>query len=230
MSNVFKKNKFTNVSNILPKVVEKLGLDRRLNEQALFYLWPSILDKAYADRSIPLYIDAQHVLLIAVEDSSTAQELSFIKPKLIKKLKEVGKQLDLKIEGIRFDLKQFHQARKQLLEKNENVMIKRAAITTPELQALELTQAECDEIELFKSEIKKVVDIKSSNNLAENEAFSKRLVNLIETQMRLKKWHKSQNLPFCKQCYEPVFQTGVLLCHYCLQQKQTESQYDNKAE
>ena len=229
MSNIFKKNKFTNVSNILPKVVEKLGLDKRLNEQALFYLWPSILDEPYSSRSLPLYIDTQNVLLIAVEDSSTAQELSFIKPKLIKKLKEIGKQLDLKIEGIRFDLKQFHLTRKQRLERKESIVIKTTGISDSELQAIKLTQAECDEIEHFKGEIKKTADVKPSN-MAENEAFSTRLVNLVEKQMRLKKWHKSQNLPFCKQCYEPIFQTGVLLCLYCLQQKQTGSQYDNKYE
>ncbi len=226
MSRLFKKNKFANISNILPKVVEKLGLDRRLNEQALFYLWPSILDEIYASRSIPLYIDTQNILLVAVEDSSTAQELSFIKPKLIKKLKEIAKQLDLKIEGIRFDLKQFHLARKQQLEKFETSAIAKAVIEEAELKAFNLTQAESDEIEHFKAEIGRVIDSEPLS-MANSKGFPERLVNLIEKQIRLKKWHKSQNLPFCKQCDEPLFQMGVLLCHYCLQQKQTGSQYDN---
>jgi hypothetical protein len=229
MSNLFKKNKFTNINNILPKVVEKLGLDKRLNEQALFYLWPSILDEVYASRSIPLYIDSQNILLIAVEDSSTAQELSLIKPKLIKKLKEIAKQLDLKIEGIRFDLKQFHQARKQRLDIFESGAIAKAVVEDTELKAFNLTQAESDEIEHFKVEIGRAIDGEPPT-MAYMKSFPERVVNLIEKQIRLKKWHKSQNLPFCKQCDEPLFQMGVLLCPYCLQQKQTGSQHDNNEE
>ncbi len=227
MSSVFKKNKFTNISNILPKVAEKLGLDRRLNEQALFYLWPSILEEVYASRSIPLYIDNNYFLLVAVKDSSTAQELSFIKPKLIKKLKEVAKQLDLKIEGLRFDLKQFHSVRQQQLEKLETDAIINAA--EEELKAFSLTRAESDEIQHFKTEMERVMALEPLS-VPNTSALPERLVNLIEKQIRLKKWHKSQNLPFCKQCDEPLVQRGVLLCHYCLQQKQTGSQYGNKHE
>jgi hypothetical protein len=219
MSSLLKKNKFTNISNVLPQVVEKLGLDRRLNEQALLCLWPSLVSETNAKHSLPLYIDAQNVLLVAVQNSATAQELSFIKPKLINKLNQTACSLGLKIKGIRFDMKQFHSLQKDDRDISCAITV---GFNLEEAQALPLNDSERDEIEFFKGEIIKGLGAQTLQNI-ESMQFSQRLINLIEKRIRLKKWHKNQNLPFCKQCQEPLFRTGVLLCHYCLQ-KQIQTQ------
>lgn len=222
MADVFKKKKFTNIGNIMPTVVDKLGLDRHFNQRAFLDLWPTVVDKVLAEHSTPLYIDRQAVLLVAVKDSSTAQELSFIKTKLLKNLKELGKPLGIKVENIRFDLKQYHNTQQEPVQcKQSNY--KKIEIAVSELQELILSRSEYDEVENFKEEIKAVIDEKSFKN-EQDDAFCQRLSNLIEKRIRLKKWHKSQNLPFCKQCREPIFQKGVLLCHYCVQEKQTQPQ------
>jgi hypothetical protein len=221
MSNVFKKNKFTNISNILPKVVEGLGLDRRLNEQAFFCLWASLVDEVYINRSIPLYIDQQNVLIVAVENSSTAQELSFIKAKLVEKIRQIAPQFGLTIDGLRFDLKQYNLAKQQRLKNtsvqninNENISLD---AENEQLKALVLTDAELKEISNFREAMEGAASNLEHLGLERGDLIAERIVSLMEKRLRLKKWHQSQNLPFCKLCHEPLFQPAHELCHYCLQ-------------
>src|SRR5579883_1385125 len=105
-----KKSKFTNVSNVLNTLVTKLGLDRRLRERALMNLWPIVAGDTFALNTRPLFIDYENNLVVSVRDASTAQELSFHKRQLASKLKAAGRGTGITIEGIRFDLKHFHQA------------------------------------------------------------------------------------------------------------------------
>jgi len=225
MSNMFKKSKFTNIGNILPTVLEKLGLDRRLNETALFSLWTSLVDEIYVNRSIPLYIDASNILLVAVEDSSTAQEMSFFKPKLLEKLKRVAPQLGLRIDGLRFDLKQFYAAKQERIDSAANKNISKdkigLSIKERELEAIILTEEEVNEISNLKAALHGIASHPEQSNIEPAGLFTKRIVDLVERRLRLNKWHKSKNLPFCKQCGEPVFESAAILCHYCIQLKQT---------
>ena len=66
-----KKAKLAGINAILPMVVTKFGLDRRLQEQALFSLWTSLVNPVYSSRSIPIYVDDQDILVIAVENPSS---------------------------------------------------------------------------------------------------------------------------------------------------------------
>ncbi len=225
MSNPFRRNKFTNIGNILPKVVEKLDLDKRLNEQALFCLWPSLVDEIYAERSIPLYIDESNNLIVAVKDSSTAQELSFAKSKLIQKLKSIAPQFGLTMNGLRFDLKQYNLAKQLQEEKysqkigNENTY---AHIKNEQLKDLVLTEDELTQINDFRIAMEKAA-LNLEQFCSEGQTvISIRVANLMEKQLRLKKWHKSQNLPFCKSCNEPLYQPKIEFCHYCVQIKQSQ--------
>ena len=224
MSKVFKKNKFTNISNVLPRVAADLGLDKRLNEQAMFCLWSSILGETYAVRSIPLYIDGQNNLIVAVEDSSTAQELSFLKPKLIKKLKELGVQFGLDIDGLRFDLKQFAAVRKQRADASQYPTVSgdniALGIKNEQLSNINLSQEELDEIQAFKDAMSNATLVLQELSQKGGDLIAQRVANLVEKRLRLKKWHKSNNLPFCNLCQEPLFQMDVILCPYCLQHKQ----------
>ncbi len=99
------KSRFTNINNILPKVLTQYGLDKRMYEHALFSLWPSIVDEIYACRSAPLYLDSNNILVITVKDSSTAQEFSFLKPSILKKMQQIALTLGLTVNEPAFRFK-----------------------------------------------------------------------------------------------------------------------------
>jgi len=102
------KSAFTSISNVLSEIVGQLGLDRRLKEQTVLNLWPMIVGDAFATKTRPLFIDNQNILVIAVQDASTAQELSFFKREITNKLKQAGAGTGVTIAGLRFDLKHYH--------------------------------------------------------------------------------------------------------------------------
>jgi hypothetical protein len=102
------KSAFTSISNVLNEVMGRLGLDRRLREQTLLNLWPVIVGDAFASKTRPLFIDNQNILVIAVQDASTAQELSFFKREITNKFKQAGVGTGVNIAGLRFDLKHYH--------------------------------------------------------------------------------------------------------------------------
>src|SRR5579883_2844975 len=74
-----KKNGLETVNKLLPDVLSKLGLDRRLKEHAAMQIWISLLPGAILERSRPLFIDSQRNLVVAVADASVGQEISLLK-------------------------------------------------------------------------------------------------------------------------------------------------------
>ena len=205
------KAKFTTVNTIMPSLIVKLGLDRRMQEQALLSLWPSLVDPIYASRSMPLYIDEQNILVVAAENGSTAQELSFHKTKLLTQLQQIGIGLGLTIKGMRFDLKRFSQA--QNSEKHakalQNKPIEPVVPPDSELIAFTLTEVE----------LKEIANLKKNLDAASSTEWSERIANLVEKKLRLKKWCIQNNMPTCEQCGEPLspscHQLNIKLCPYC---------------
>ncbi len=96
------------ISGILDNVAARLGLRRRLAESALMEFWSVTIGQPWAGRSRPLCIDKEGQLVVAVSDSSTAQELTFMKAEVLAKLQEAAKALGVRLTGIRFDLKRFY--------------------------------------------------------------------------------------------------------------------------
>jgi hypothetical protein len=174
------KAKLASINTVLPSLVAKFGLDRRLQEQALFSLWPSLVDPIYANRSIPIFIDEQRLLVIAVENGSVAQELSFLKTKLLAKLQPLALALGFTIKGMRFDLKSFSKySQKENITLPSSNEVKNLP-SQEDLSALELTVSEKEELEALQEGLNK----DCPNYLRD------RILTLAEKSMRLKKWHR----------------------------------------
>ena len=105
-----KQANFATMSNLMNKLVVKLGLDQRLKEHALMYLWPSVVGETFATNSRCLFIDNERKLVVSVKDASVGQELSLLRREILRKMQIAAHNLGVKIEGIRFDMKHFHHA------------------------------------------------------------------------------------------------------------------------
>jgi hypothetical protein len=217
------KSKFAPINTVLPSVIAKLGLDRRMQEQALFSLWPSLLDPIYASRSMPLYIDGQGILVVAAQNGSTAQELSFLKAKLLVQLQPIGTELGLTIKGMRFDLKRFSRADngEGHSEPFKNEPVDKTAPAAAELAAFTLSEAELNEIAGLKEKLEVILGVLhlEAGSDSQFNQLAGRIAYLVEKKLRLKKWYVQENMPVCEQCGEPLSQScrelNITLCPCC---------------
>ena len=87
-------------SQLVPQVMKKLGLEQRLRESQVFFLWPEIVGAEVARHAQP--VSLRHGLLdVTVDHPVWLQELSrYYKPLMLQKVQErVGKKT---VRDIRF--------------------------------------------------------------------------------------------------------------------------------
>jgi hypothetical protein len=233
------KSTFINVGNVLNKIVDKLGLDRRLREQALVSLWPCVAGETFAQKSRPLFVDYENNLVVSVRDAATAQELGFFKREIINKLKKLAQSTGIKIEGLRIDLKHYHQQETNEQRANasgedilsgvgQNLFKRPGSIIKPD-------QASLDQIELSESELAELVQLQSnleqnltaSGDLDDEQIgqLSQRISKIAAREIRLIKWQNTNGCPICSRCHLPASQlhTKLKLCPYCyLKQERQE--------
>jgi hypothetical protein len=217
------KGKFTEINNILPRVLNDLGLDRHLHEQSLFSLWPSLLEDVYASRSKPLYIDNQGILVVAVENGSTAQDLSFLKAKLLEQLQHFASGLGLSIKGMRFDLKHFPRSDSSEIS-TKSASVEYFAKPVPpdnELAEIKLDEEEINEILYLKQKLRVALEKVAAkrNDNTYSSQMVERITYSVEKKLRVRKWYVLKNMPICKRCAEPLPQSpqhlNRMLCSYC---------------
>lgn len=206
------KPQLSPVDKVLPEVLSRLGLDRRLKEHSLMQMWLSIAPAPIAERSRPLFIDSQHNLVVTVSDASVAQEISLMKNQLIPHLSRVAKTLAIPFAGIRIDLKHFHQP-KQVEE------------ATPAEPLPIPGEKELYELHLSKYDNGLIQDL--SNKLQEEKAppeIAAKVLKTFEHQLRLTQWRKLNGYPICRHCSNPVFRLhekgGNKLCFNCMMQSE----------
>ncbi|PWT97788.1 MAG: hypothetical protein C5B53_07585 [Candidatus Melainabacteria bacterium] len=233
-----KKSKFTNIGNVLNTVVSKLGLDRRLREQALMNLWPIVAGDTFALNTRALFIDYENNLVVSVRDASTAQELSFLKRQITEKLKAAGRGAGITIAGIRFDLKHFHQAgpraesashagARRDLPEGEAFFLSFSS-NSPDPKSLEeivLTANEINEIGQLKSEIERNSRLFLEHATEEEiGTLSLRIAKIAERELRLKKWQELNGFPACQDCGAPSnrLHTQARICAYCYLKKNAD--------
>lgn len=185
------KTGLSKLDKILPRVLRKSGLERRLREHALFSLWPSIVGEVLAQRSRPLYVDLQSNLVITVSDSAVAQEIQFARMQLLQKLIPFSKASGVDIKGLRVDLKHYyHKDEPQPAEEQ---------VTLPDpdenaLKKIELGPSQLQMLEELKAELEPAAEG------SKQEGINKRILMMYETQLRLGVWRKSRGFPVCEQC------------------------------
>ena len=91
----------TPLAQVLEKMLEKKGLGGKLAQYALFEEWEKIVGASLAAKTEPLKIQG-HQLVIGVEHSTWIQELQFMKPKLLEKIREMFPETTIK--DLRFSL------------------------------------------------------------------------------------------------------------------------------
>ncbi|MBX9571325.1 MAG: DUF721 domain-containing protein [Candidatus Obscuribacterales bacterium] len=206
------KPQLSAVDKVLPDVLSRLGLDRRLKEHSLMQMWLSIAPKPIAERSRPLFIDSQHNLVVTVSDASVAQEISLMKNQLIPHLSRVAKTLALPFAGIRIDLKHYHQPKE--LE------------PAPAEEPLPMpSEKDLYDQHLTKYDNGLIQDL--SNKLAEEKTppeIAAKVLKTFEHQLRLAQWRKLNGYPICRNCSNPVFRLhekgANKLCFNCMIQSE----------
>lgn len=199
-----RKNKnFTNLSNVLPKVMRALGIDKRLREHTFIKLWPHIVGEPFASRARPLFIDYEGNLVVAVKDAVVGQEFGFARAEVLKKLRHTARGLNIEINGLRFDMKRFFEGQD---EQMQEAYEKRLPVPTEhDLEVMELS-----------AEDSALVSAVGANN-TEGEAFLNRMRSLYEKELRLKRWREAHGYPHCNYCGEVTgrLHGTDLICALC---------------
>ncbi len=223
------KAKFTNVGRVLDDVVRGLGLDRRMKEQALRQMWPTLVGEPFHDKTRVLFIDSEGNLVVSVRDGSTAQELTFAKRSVLTKIRPAVKALGLSIKGMRFDLKHYFDkielAMGSRADTNMNNDSSDAYPTeTPdedELNRIELSDREQREIDELSVALR-AAGFVTPGASEQSESRSQRIAKAFERQLRLINWRHSKNFPSCSKCNYPTtnLHTKIRLCAECYLEEQ----------
>ncbi len=202
-----KQRSFASLNNVLSKLVAKLGLDKRLKENALFGLWPVIIGDFFASQSRPLFIDSDHNLVVSVKDAAVGQELSLMKRDIVLRLKRAASALGITVTGVRFDLKHYHNSvnsDKDLpgLDTPERTA-QLPVPTDQELAEIDLSTEELGQLALVAQELSEIKTTRE-NALVQEINLTTRMAALCEREIRLRKWRLIHGYPKCANCAEPV--------------------------
>ncbi|MCD6098843.1 DUF721 domain-containing protein [bacterium] len=81
------------IRDILERILKRYGLKRRVEEFETVLVWDDVVGEQVSRHAVPIKIE-KGVLFVHCESASWRQEISFLKPDLIKKLnKHLGKKL-----------------------------------------------------------------------------------------------------------------------------------------
>ena len=100
---------FNSVEQILTQLSQQPGWEKFREYRQLLKCWNSTVNQTTAEHTRPLYI-ARQVLWVAASSATRAQELSFQRYTLLKRL---NKQLPFTLKDIRFSSSQWHQTQQQ---------------------------------------------------------------------------------------------------------------------
>ncbi len=196
------------VDKVLPDVMQNLGLEKRLREHALMQVWETLLPRALAERSRPLFIDHQQNLVVAVSDASVAQELSLMKGKLIQSLAATARSLGLELRALRLDMKNFHRAQDE-------------PEPPVELRLPQPSDRDLLEFELGEHDKQLIVELskKLSEDPLNSGHFDEKALRAFETQLKLLEWRRRNGYPCCQRCSNPVLRLHLIgaykLCFNC---------------
>ncbi len=87
------KQPASGMDKLIPHVMKRLGLEQRLQQSQVFFLWPNIVGADVARHAQPVAL-RKGMLIVAVDHPVWLQELSrYHKPLLLQKVqKSIGKQ------------------------------------------------------------------------------------------------------------------------------------------
>jgi hypothetical protein len=184
------------IAVIVEKTLKKLPQAKKIKEQMLLDVWPSVVGEAVAMRSCPLYIE-QGQMLVLVQDSVWAQHLSMQRKKIVSALNNRVKTNILK--DLRF------QADGRVIQHNRIVGL------LPETGHWQDGQVEPEERAVLKQMI---ADAVLTDDLQEV------LLAYFIKQKKKKNWLFSKGFIPCKRCGSPLLpqseEGSLKICYCCL--------------
>jgi hypothetical protein len=205
------RRNFSTISKVLPQLLRKLGLDKRLKEQTFINIWPHIVGEPFGSLSRPLFIDHERNVVIAVRDASTGQEMTFAKPQLLKAIRQAARGVGIEITGMRFDLKRFY-------EKSPDDIPE--ILPDPANKLPEPTAEDLAAIVLRPEHLNEIVALGNSFLEAQPDAAESlvsRVKALYEKELRIRLWRDSRGFPHCSQCGDVTARLHgtALICAQC---------------
>jgi predicted nucleic acid-binding Zn ribbon protein len=94
-----KDRKFAKIGELLPQILNKLGLDQRFKEQQVLDFWPAVVGEELAARTRATRVE-NGILYVHVDHGAWMQELHFIEKELLRKLR--ARSPGVKLNSIRF--------------------------------------------------------------------------------------------------------------------------------
>lgn len=196
---------FNSVEQVLNQLETQPGWESFRQHRQLLKCWDRTVNQKIAQHTRPLYINRQ-ILYIATDSAARAQELSFQRYTLLKRLNQ---QLTFKIKDIRFSSSQWHQKTYQQTERT-------ILFTISDLQKT-------------KAKANSTTGSSSSQKNRESEAKG----NIISPQQKAKNavldWlkRKERRTPafFCPKCQAATSKEEIArwnLCHHCIAQQWLE--------
>ena len=196
---------FNSVEQILTRLEQQPGWEKFKEYRQLLKCWNSTVSKTTAEHTRPLYI-ARQVLWVAASSASRAQELSFQRYTLLKRL---NKQLPFSLKDIRFSSSQWHQTQQP---KNQPVIfnISRQQKSKVDLASNITSQGASD----FPKET--LCEDRISSSTTAKDAARRWLKTLKQN---------SSSLPSCPNCHSYTPKEEIErwnLCHHCVAAKWSE--------
>jgi len=189
---------FDSVEKILNQLEQQPGWEKFRLHRQLLKSWDSIVSPKIAQNTRPLYVN-RGVLWVATKSAARAQELSFQRYSLLKKL---NRKLPYSVKDIRFSSSQWHQ-------KNEDKQSLKTALFS--LSNKQKDQANATQQKSLNQGIKREVKVTSAQAA---KLAAKHWLETIE--------HNSANFFTCPKCNAPT-PLGEIerwgLCYHCIAQK-----------
>ena len=176
---------FENINFVLDGLSRELGLEKGLKISSISNLWPKIVGPRFEKTSRIYSIQEKRgvdVVSVAVSSSSVAQELSFYKNDILKKLYKIGENFGFEIKDINFSTK-YWKKEEQKTEKPNNMP------SDEDLEQIEIPYS-------LLTSVKASLDEKSMFDDEMRARFLKTIIKNLKTQI----WMKDNNFPVCAKC------------------------------
>ncbi len=207
---------FNNLDSVLNTVMKNLGLDKGLKQQEFAKIWPKIVGPKFQNSSKVIAVQTRlgvDILIVAVSSPVVAQELSFFKEDIKRKIRVKAKDFNYKIGEIFFDSKlwgELKQENKQKIEEeNKNFYKIEKNFSEEELNRIELSK---ETIESIKNSLKE--------QKFHSEEMKEKLFNTIIKDLKTQEWRKNNGFPVCSKCgiainyYSPECENLCPACKY----------------
>jgi len=210
------QNSFNNLDSVLNTVMVALGLDKGLKQQEFAKLWSKIVGPKFQNSSKVVYLQSRQgedILTVAVSSPAVAQELSFFKEDIIKKIKVVAKDFNYNIKDILFNAKVWEELKKETKQKVEE--------ENKNFYKIEknFSEEDLNKIELPESVVESIKDSLKEQKFS-SEEMKEKMFNIIIKDLKTQEWRKNNGFPVCSKCgiainyYSPESENLCPACKY----------------